>query len=180
MSHHLYRRMFSQAQACANIILQVSSYQYQAGQCGTLQCFSQDVFLTAENCLISCIEECSPKHRHVLTLFHKLAHTITRQDITSFHSRCFLNSRALSHQLCAIMLSQAQACAKTILQVSSYQYQAGHYNISSRRFLNSRALSHQLYRRMFSQAQACANTILQVSSYQYQAGHYNISVKMFS
>ena len=116
----------------------------------------------------------------MLTSFYKLAHTSTRQDITTLQSRLFLHSRALSHQLYRRTFSQAQACANIILQVSSYQYQAGHYNFQSRWFLNSRALSHQLYRRMFSQAQACANIILQVSSYQYQAGHYNISVKMFS
>ena len=132
LSHQLCRRMFSQAQACANIILQVSSYQYQAGR--TLQYFIQDVFLTAEHCPFSCKEECSPKHRHVLTSFYKLAHTSTRQDITTFQSRCFLNSRALSLQLYRRMFSQAQTCANIILQVSSYQYQAGHYNISVKMF----------------------------------------------
>ena len=96
LSQQLYRRMFSQAQACANIILQVSSYQYQAGHYS----ISFNMFLTAEHCLNSCIEECSPKHRHVLTSFYKLAHTSTRQDITAFQIRRFLNSRALSHQMC--------------------------------------------------------------------------------
>ena len=93
LSNHLFRRMFSQAQACANIILQVSSYQYQAGR--TLQYFSQDIFLTAEYCPISCIEECSPKHRHVLTSFYKLAHTSTRQDITTFQSRYFSQQHSI-------------------------------------------------------------------------------------
>ena len=106
----------------------------------TLQYFSQDVFLTAEYCLISCIEECSPKHRHVLILFYKLAHTSTRQDITTFQSRCFLNSRALSHQLYRRMFSQAQACANIILQVSSYQYQAGHYSISVKMFSQQQSI----------------------------------------
>ena len=135
-------------------------------------------FLTTEHCLISCIEECSAKHRHVLTSFYKLAHTSTRQDITAFQSRYFLNIRALSHQLYRRMLFKAQAYANIILQVSSYQYQAGQNNISVKIFPNRRALSRHLYRRMFSQAQACANIILQVNSYQYQAGHNNILIKI--
>ena len=127
----------------------------------------------------------------MLTSFYKLADTCTRQDITTFQSRCFLNSRALFHQLYRRMFSQAQACANIILQVSSYQYQAGHVltsfyklaHTSTRQdittfqsgcFLNSRALFHQLYKN------ECANIILLVSSYQYQAGHYSISVKVFS
>ena len=79
------------------------------------------------------------------------------------------------------MFSQAQACANIILQVSSYQYQAGHYNICVKMF--SQTAEHCLLsciEEIFPQAQACANIILQVSSYQYRAGHYNISVKMFS
>ena len=61
--------------------------------------FQSKCFSTAEHCLISCVEECSPKHRHVLTSFYKLAHTSTRQDITIFQSRCFPQQQSY-HWLC--------------------------------------------------------------------------------
>ena len=46
----------------------------------------------------------------------------------------FSLTKPLSHELFRRMFSQAQACANIILKVSSYQYQAGHYNISVKIF----------------------------------------------